>query len=364
MKKILLFIVGLIVMAGMSGGVFAKEPERNLYVNGTQIGEGLIVELATTEEVELLTPLKEALDALGLNVTNENGGICFHYSKKDFIFQFDLVGFYHHVNLTTMNKKDSIYADDYIDLGTCAPDNIYYFINGRIYLDEFTAQKLFFFLGCEITFDEDMKSIRINKSAEPEQSIRRCLDITSRDWFRFSVEYVLNKKYMECADEMYFSPNAPATRSTIATVLYNMAGKPTDFIYSPHFDDVSNLDTEHVSSLMWAQSCGIAKGVTNNRFNPNGKVTRQDFAVMFLRYIKYCGFELPQIDSIKAFADEADISDYAKEAVHMLNYINVLKGRDENTIDPKSNVTRAEVAVMIQRMMNYFTNDTGDVNYL
>lgn len=364
MKKILSLIIVLAMTAGMSAGAYGNEPERNLYVNGTQIGEGLIVELTTTEETELLTPLKAALNALGLNVTNENGGLCFHYSKEDFIFQFDLGGFYHHVNLTTMNKKDSIYTDDYVDLGPDGPENIYYYINNRIYLDEFTAQKLFFFLGCEITFDEDMKSVRINKLAEPEPSIKRCLDVTSRDWFRFSVQYVLSKKYMECTDELYFSPNAPATRSTIAAVLYNMAGKPTDFIYYPYFDDIKNLDTEYVRSLMWAQSCGIVEEVANNKFNPNGNVTRQDFAVMLLRYIKYCGFELPQIDTAKAFVDEADISDYAKEAVQMLNFINVLKGRGENIIDPQGSVTRAEVAVMIQRMMNYFTNDTGDVNYL
>ena len=57
-----------------------------------------------------------------------------------------------------------------------------------------------------------------------------------------------------------------------------------------------------------------------------------------------------------AFSDDGDISDAYKDAVTVLNGLEVFKGYDNGaTFQPKGNITRAEVAAIIYRIA------TGDV---
>ena len=176
-------------------------------------------------------------------------------------------------------------------------------------------------------------------------------DVTQNDWHYEDVKYATFNEYIPATSETTFSPNIPADRVTIASALYNVRGNPIG--YSSNFDDIKSdsLDDEAVG---WAQSCGIVNGVGDNKFNPDGNVTRQDFAVMLLRYMKYRKFSLPENLTDKTFADDAEIAEYAKEAVYTLNTLGIMNGKGNNVIDPKGNVTRAEAAAMLHRMMDCF----------
>ncbi len=364
MKRILSLIIVLAMTAGMLAGASENEPERNLYVNGTQIGEGLVVKFIAFEEDELLVPLEESLVALGFNIRKEDGCIYFDFSGENFIFQFQDAYGYTEVFLSTVERKNAERIDEYVNLGTWSCAGVCYFINDRIYITKHTAKLLFFFLGYDITFDEEEQSARISEmEGEPPYSLaERYMDIYSNDWFKYSVKYVTDKAYMEGENILYFSPNTPADRSTVISVLYNIEGKPTDFLYTLWFGDVKSGDP-YIYPLMWAKSCGIVNGVGDNKFNPEENVTRQDFAVMLLRYIEYKKFEYETFQKAPVWADEAEISDYAKEAVDTLCFLGIIKGKENNIVDPKGYITRAEVAVVIQRMMNYFLQDSDDAKY-
>ena len=58
-------------------------------------------------------------------------------------------------------------------------------------------------------------------------------------------------------------------------------------------------------------------------------------------------------DSLKSeneiipFADDADISDYAKSAVYGLRSHGIISGRSDNRFEPSATLTRAEAAKMI-----------------
>ena len=366
MKKILSLIIVLAMTAGMSAGAYGNEPERNLYVNGTQIGEGLIVKFIHYDDVELLVPLEESLVALGLNIRKEDGCIYFDFYGENFIFQFEDINAYSYseVFLSTVERKDAERIDEYVNLGTWSCSGECYFINDRIYITKHTAKLLFFFLGYDITFDEEEQSARISEmEGNPPYSLaERYMDIYSNDWFKYSVKYVTDKGYMEGENVLYFSPNTPADRSTVVSVLYNIEGKPTDFLYHPWFDDVK-AGEPYIYPLMWAQRFGIVNGVGENKFDPEENVTRQDFAVMLLRYIEYKKFEYETFEKAPVWADDAEISDYAKEAVDTLSFLGIIKGKENNIVDPKGHITRAEVAVVIQRMMNYFLKDSDAGKY-
>ena len=57
------------------------------------------------------------------------------------------------------------------------------------------------------------------------------------------------------------------------------------------------------------------------------------------------------IQEYRAFTDEDEISDYAKNAIQTMNKLGILSGKGNNAIDPQGSATRAEVAAMLQRFL-------------
>ena len=74
--------------------------------------------------------------------------------------------------------------------------------------------------------------------------------------------------------------------------------------------------------------------------------------VLLYNYMKYKGYEIPESIS-KAFADENEISPWALEAVQAMREIGVVLGRPDNQFDPKGTATRAEVAAIFVRFLEY-----------
>ncbi len=190
-------------------------------------------------------------------------------------------------------------------------------------------------------------SFELVSLAEPPKT--EFTDVQESDWF---YEDVGRSIYIPGTSKTTFSPNTPADRATIASALYNTQGE-LSYTRAPDFVDIDE-NNPYATAIYWTQKCGIVNGVGDNKFNPDGNVTRQDFAVMLLRYMKYRNFDLPEDLNPKTFADDAEIADYAKEAVYTLNTLGIMNGKGNDIIDPRGNVTRAEAAAMLHRMMNCF----------
>ena len=53
------------------------------------------------------------------------------------------------------------------------------------------------------------------------------------------------------------------------------------------------------------------------------------------------------------FNDSLDVADYAVHAVEKLSGAGIIKGMEDNTFAPNENVTRAQAAVIIERIINF-----------
>ncbi len=101
----------------------------------------------------------------------------------------------------------------------------------------------------------------------------------------------------------------------------------------------------YIKNLYGAQ---IVKGISDTVFGVGQSLTRQDLAVMLYRYL---GVEAKA--SEETFADDADISDYAREAVYTLSYIGIINGYDDGCFYPLNLATRQETAQLIWKTKNY-----------
>jgi hypothetical protein len=100
-----------------------------------------------------------------------------------------------------------------------------------------------------------------------------------------------------------------------------------------------------------ASSRGLVGGVSEAAFAPDRQISRQDLAVIVYRALETLGVPRPSPDGV--FPDEAEISDYAKEAVKALKTAGIISGRVGGRFDPKATATREEAAKILSGVMDY-----------
>ena len=98
----------------------------------------------------------------------------------------------------------------------------------------------------------------------------------------------------------------------------------------------------------WAQAAAIAKGDDQGRFNPDAAVTRQELAVFLARYDLNRGVELAE-GRLSLFSDAEQISAWAGDGMRHAVGMGLLQGSG-GCISPRGTATRAQLAVVLQRL--------------
>jgi len=180
-------------------------------------------------------------------------------------------------------------------------------------------------------------------------------DVQGADWFIDAVIYVYDKGLMSGtrSDPMLFSPSAPLTRAMAATVLYRMQEAVPSIYYANPFDDVGD-SAWYADAVKWAYHNGIVTGVSEDIFAPDANITRQDLAVLLMRYMNFLEINIPVTMQWIIFSDEAEISGYAMGAIQTLNKLGVINGtgtdgEGQTIINPKGQASRAEFSAMLMR---------------
>ncbi len=109
-------------------------------------------------------------------------------------------------------------------------------------------------------------------------------------------------------------------------------------------------DTEN-SKVLTAYRLGIVKGKGEGLFQPNSMVTREEISVMLYRTLQAAkpGYDYSNTTGY-IFADQNEISPWAKEAVGYLYGIEVINGVGDNRFNPGGETTREQAIVIAVRM--------------
>ena len=175
-------------------------------------------------------------------------------------------------------------------------------------------------------------------------------DVNKDEWFYASAEYVWSKGLILGTSNSEFSPQMTMTRGMIATVLYRSASMPDGKGFEGRFGDVS-ADAYYAEPISWAVKSRIVLGVGDGRFEPESPISRQDLAVILMRYASSRGAAFTATRPYTSFADEAQFADYAVSAIETLYKAGVLNGNPDNTFNPAGHATRAEVATILHRFL-------------
>ena len=171
-------------------------------------------------------------------------------------------------------------------------------------------------------------------------------DVVAGDWFAEAVNYVTLTDLMNGTGEG-FSPNNNLTRAQMATVLYRMAGEPEGTIENP-FSDVADGQW-YTDAVVWAAETGITVGTSENTFNPNDNVTREQMATFLYRFAEYESLDPIEVTGdLSAFPDADKVSEFATEAMTWAVGQKIIAGVDGN-LAPDGTATRAQVATVLMR---------------
>ena len=169
-------------------------------------------------------------------------------------------------------------------------------------------------------------------------------DVTEDHVAYEAIEALVEEGVLSGKSEGLFYPEDTLKREEFAKMLCE-ALDITEGKNSPIFYDVL-AGSWYDDYVIKAASNGLINGVSDTHFGIGGEITRQDMAVMLKRYLDKQGVK-PTQEVTVLYADNAEISDYAREAVSFLSSLDIIEGRDNNLWCPQSPATRAEAAKAI-----------------
>ena len=185
-------------------------------------------------------------------------------------------------------------------------------------------------------------------------------DVTSSSysWAADSVDFLSYEGIAQGSNGKY-NPASNITRGDFMLMLYRafLEDEYGDTDVTSNFSDVTKGTTtyskETYQAVGVAKKLGIAQG-TNGKFNPKSYITRQEAMTLIYRTLDEVNYDLEYTVSTDTsdFKDYSSVASYAKTAISDLIGHGIVIGNN-GKINPKSNITRAEMAVILHRVLTY-----------
>ncbi|MBB3130878.1 putative repeat protein (TIGR02059 family) [Paenibacillus rhizosphaerae] len=170
-------------------------------------------------------------------------------------------------------------------------------------------------------------------------------------WAKDAISTLSAKQVIEGRTNTLFAPDQSITRAEFAEYVARALGLEGDAQSADRFYDVVNIGSS--AYIGAAAKAGIVTGNTDGSFKPNSSITREQMGIMMVRAMNYAGYNstlnYPASTYLKVFKDSKQIQ-YPDSAARVLKE-GIIQGVTVNTYQPRGNATRAQAAVMLQRLL-------------
>ena len=180
-------------------------------------------------------------------------------------------------------------------------------------------------------------------------------DVLPYTWYAESVQYMSDHSLMNGVGNNRFDPNGTVTRGMLVTILHRLDGAD-ETVEKSAFEDVP-VGSYYEDAINWAAAHGIVGGYSRTQFGPNDSITREQLATILYRYSSYKGFDVSGESTLSAYNDVAEINDYAMKAMRWAEAVGIINGVGNGKLGPQMSASRAQVATMVMRFDR--ANTTG-----
>lgn len=169
-------------------------------------------------------------------------------------------------------------------------------------------------------------------------------------WAYNDIKRVLERGLFLGISDTEFAPDGPMTRAMLVTVLHRLAGAPSTG--GAAFTDVA-AGQWYANAVAWAADKKVVEGVGGGLFSPDGNITREELAVMLYRYAALVKGDVTVSQSLSGYPDAGGVHAWAEEAMAWAVGAKLVRGTDGGLLNPTGSATRAEVAAMLTRLMDF-----------
>ena len=166
---------------------------------------------------------------------------------------------------------------------------------------------------------------------------------------RKAIEALVAKQIINGMGDGTFAPNKTMTRAQFCTITVKALGLEPKATNA--FTDVAST-AWYAGYVGTASTKGIVLGVGNNKFSPEGTITRQEAATMVTRAAKLLKLDtsVEDVEEVMAlFSDGASVSDWAKDAMAYCATEGITTW--SGSLQPTKAILRCEIAQMIYNML-------------
>ncbi|WP_027398952.1 cadherin-like beta sandwich domain-containing protein [Anaerovorax odorimutans] len=222
----------------------------------------------------------------------------------------------------------------------------------------FNADGTFSHVPTRITVVDGKYYAKINSLTNSVYSIiyspKNFADV-EKHWAKDAVNDMGSRLVISGVGDDRFEPDRDITRAEFAAIVVRALGLMRTGVGKDSFGDVSKNEW-YYDAVSIAYEYGIISGYGNGKFIPEDNITREQAMTIIARAMKLTGPESGLMDAeisslLVGFADSTDAAGYAKASIATCIETGIVSGRGGKQLAPKDNITRAEVASIVQKLL-------------
>ncbi len=175
-------------------------------------------------------------------------------------------------------------------------------------------------------------------------------DLPDTHWARGSIYYLAENGIISGMSENIFAPEGTTTIYQYIKLMV---------CASAIVDEEAVLSYKDITPDHWAyvyaasaEAAGALDIYKGDALDGDREITREDMAYIAYKILEFRGFQIKS-ENHESFSDDADISEYAKDAVYSLRRQGIISGSGNNMFNPKKTTTRAEASQIIYNMIKF-----------
>lgn len=174
-------------------------------------------------------------------------------------------------------------------------------------------------------------------------------DVPDTHWASAAIKSLAAKQVATGVSAAEFEPARKVTRAEFTALLMRALGQSGEG--GALFADV-RADAWYSSYVAAAVKSGIVNGHSSTAFAPDATISREEMAVMIIRALEFKqGKLLASSTGPVLFADASSISEWAHAYVNAAVELELVEGRDHHLFAPQGQLTRAESAQVIYKLL-------------
>ena len=183
---------------------------------------------------------------------------------------------------------------------------------------------------------------------------------TKDNWARDAIQAMSQAGYLSGYSDNTFKPSAQITREQAAAIYgkvlqHNLNEQElADIVTKESATSYSDVEADRWSNsaIKLVSAAGVMQGTSKTAFTPSKTMNREEFVASAASLAKKLNITTPVKTEKVTFKDEDSISlDYVADINYMAERGIVASGATEN-FNPKQPVTRAQAAIILNRMLN------------